>query len=83
MSTIINYCTEQKRKKKTTLCIYDPSRDVLRDNSHYTWSLFYLTNILCHFLPLFRLVGGHSVEWAALMQQASLQEMPDDIFQIK
>ena len=39
---------------------------------HYTQSLFYWTNVVCHFPVLFRRACGRSAEWDALIRQASL-----------
>jgi hypothetical protein len=46
-------------------------------------SLFYLETIVCHFLPLFRLACGRSVEWIALIRYARRREVANDICQIK
>lgn len=39
----------------------------------YTGSLFHITNIVCHFRPIFRRAFEWPVEWDTLMRYASRQ----------
>jgi hypothetical protein len=49
----------------------------------YTGSLFYLTNIVCHFPPSLRRACGRWDEWFTLIRQASRQEVAAYGCQIK